>query len=233
MFVKEYPDHMPPNSEDILLAFGETAFGPALSQSAVRTFWWPRFTRIAKWFITLERSRRADFVKISHSEISAQMDIPAPHGPFKLTAKADRIDQLNDDSYVIIDYKTGAPPSTKSILAGYAPQLPLEAVLMNVGAFDGLPRGSVSTLAFWHLSGRNPAGLERPISERGKVLDPEILAQDAYDGLCQLVDKFDDPDTAYLAIPRPAYAPRFNDYAHLARQGEWDIDDDSLSGGDK
>ena len=38
--------------------------------------------------------------------------------------------------------------------------------------------------------------------------------------------RFDDPETGYPAVPRPLRAPRFNDYAHLARLKEW-----SLGGG--
>ena len=32
---------------------------------------------------------------------------------------------------------------------------------------------------------------------------------------------FDDASTPYLAHPRPAKAPRFDDYGHLARVKEW------------
>ena len=32
---------------------------------------------------------------------------------------------------------------------------------------------------------------------------------------------FDDPATPYLAVPRPDWASRFRDYAHLAREKEW------------
>ena len=39
--------------------------------------------------------------------------------------------------------------------------------------------------------------------------------------LAQLIAKFADPATAYLAQPRPAIAPRFSDYDHLARIKEW------------
>jgi ATP-dependent helicase/nuclease subunit B len=38
--------------------------------------------------------------------------------------------------------------------------------------------------------------------------------------LTALINAFDRPDTPYLSQPRPAFAPRFSDYAHLARVKE-------------
>ena len=43
----------------------------------------------------------------------------------------------------------------------------------------------------------------------------------AAERLKAMIAAFDDPDTPYAAIPRPGHAPRFNDYAHLARLREW------------
>src|SRR3546814_3873985 len=45
-----------------LLALGRAAFAPALVRPAVRAFWWPRFERIARWFVQAERERRAGIV---------------------------------------------------------------------------------------------------------------------------------------------------------------------------
>ena len=35
-----------------------------------------------------------------------------------------------------------------------------------------------------------------------------------------LVDRFDDPEMPYLAVPEPQLRPRFSDYAHLERLDE-------------
>ena len=37
----------------------------------------------------------------------------------------------------------------------------------------------------------------------------------------RLVAKFDDETTPYVAVPRADYAPRYNDFEHLARIKEW------------
>jgi ATP-dependent helicase/nuclease subunit B len=41
--------------------------------------------------------------------------------------------------------------------------------------------------------------------------------------LLALIDNFDDPARCYLSQPYPARAPRFSDYAQLARVAEWGL----------
>ena len=100
--------------------------------------------------------------------------------------------------------------------AGYAPQLPLEAVIARHGGFPGLPPAQVSALLFWQLKGGSEGGIETQAGD-----NPAELAQEALDGLAGLVAAFDDPSTPYEARPHPAMAPRYSDYGHLARLAEW------------
>ncbi|WP_259781684.1 double-strand break repair protein AddB [Aestuariispira ectoiniformans] len=216
-FVKAFPHDVPVDAEQQLLQIGEDCFGAALGQPSVRAFWWPRFRRIAQWFVTLERDRRKQVAKI-FTEIWGRLEMMGPAGAFEVSAKADRLDQLGDGTFAIVDYKTGSPPSDKTVKAGIAPQLPLEAAIAAAGGFDGIGEVTVSELAFWQLSGGDPAGKESPV--RG---DPMELAQVALDGLRELVTRFDDPATAYRPTPRPKFANRYNDYEHLAREKEWRV----------
>jgi ATP-dependent helicase/nuclease subunit B len=214
-FLRENPDTLPDDALERLLELGQAAFGAALARPTVRAFWWPRFERIADWFIAQEVARRID-IQRSASEIKGRLDIDAAHAPFTLTATADRIDRLADGGYEIIDYKTGAIPRARDIEHGFAPQLALEAVILREGGFPGLPAGPVRRLAYWRLGGGDPPGEIKPVKA-----DAEELAAAALDGLKAMIAAFDDPDTPYAAIPRPGHAPRFNDYAHLARLREW------------
>ncbi|MCE9521414.1 MAG: double-strand break repair protein AddB, partial [Alphaproteobacteria bacterium] len=61
-FVKLYPAQLPPDTEalDALMACGRAAFGELLERPGVRGFWWPRFERIAHWFLGFERDRRVN-----------------------------------------------------------------------------------------------------------------------------------------------------------------------------
>lgn len=215
-FVRDHPDTLPPESLERLLAYGRTAFGPMLrSHPDVWAFWWPRFERVAEWFIDTERERRRT-VRPLATEVSGELLLDGPAGPFRLTAKADRVDS-SGEGLVLIDYKTGTPPSPREIALGFAPQLPLEAAIAEAGGFAGVAAGAVAELAFWRLSGGDPPGEVKPI----KIGTPADLATEARAGLEALIRRFDDPTTPYRSCPRPAMAPRYTDYAHLARVQEW------------
>ena len=43
----------------------------------------------------------------------------------------------------------------------------------------------------------------------------------AREALCSLIDAYDAPDRSYLSQPQPGLAPRYSDYAQLARVSEW------------
>ncbi|MDH3234689.1 MAG: double-strand break repair protein AddB [Alphaproteobacteria bacterium] len=213
-FVRACPDAIPEDAHARLLEIGRQSFGPALDHPGVWAFWWPRFERIAGWFLERERERRTAIAG-SAVEVKGERVIEGPAGRFVLNATADRVDRLADGTLAILDYKTGAVPSKKELAAGFAPQLPLEAAIAQAGGFDGVPAGAVSELAFWRLGGGDPPGEIKPVA------DPAALADQALDGLVGLIAKFDDPSTPYHAIPRPEFAPRYNDYDHLERAAEW------------
>ncbi len=214
-FVREYPGPLPHDALDRLIALGRERFGPLLrSHPDVWAFWWPRFERVAGWFVDLERERRPRLRPLA-TEVPGRLELSGPGGPFTLTAKADRIDR-GPDGLVVIDYKTGTPPSTREIELGFAPQLPLEAAIAAAGGFSGVDKGAVAELTFWRLSGGDPAGEEKPVKG-----DPAALGEEARAGLEALIAQFDDPNTPYRSRPRPAMAPRYTDYAHLARVQEW------------
>lgn len=216
-FVKDYPDHLPQNAFGELLKRGRTVFGDVLSYPAVWAFWWPRFERIAEWFIEFETERRTTYKTILLEE-KGILKIPAPAGFFVLSGTADRIDANALGELSILDYKTGAPPSFKEVESGVTPQLALEAAMVDRKGFKGISKGEIVELAYIRLSGGDPAGEKR---DAAKKLTVQELAAEAYDGLQKLIAQFDKETTPYLTKPRPEYEDRFNDYEHLARVKEW------------
>lgn len=215
-FVRAHPQELPDDSLPRLIEMGRAAFGPLLDgQPEVWAFWWPRFERIAGWFVGNERARRA-LVRPLATEVKGRFELALPGGPFTLVAKADRIDLHADGGLEIIDYKTGLPPTGREIELGFAPQLPLEAVIAAEGGFDGVAASTVAALTFWRLSGGDPPGVEKPV--KADIAD---LAAAARAGLIALVHAFDDPATPYASRPRPAFAPKYDDYEHLSRVQEW------------
>jgi ATP-dependent helicase/nuclease subunit B len=214
-FVRAHPRDLPPDPLRALIRFGEASFAPLIDRPAVWAFWWPRFLQVAEWFIAVERDRRKS-LSFSATEQRGEITLDGPGGPFTLYGIADRIDRNGDGTYAVIDYKTGSSPTIGELRAGKAPQLPLEALMLERGGFPDLPVARVTALEYWRVGGGSPPGR----------IDPETatvaaLIAGAEDGLRQLITAFDDPDTPYHAEPDPRRALRFKDYGHLARTGEW------------
>ncbi len=220
-FLKAFPDALPADALDRLIEIGGAVFHPIRVKPGAFAFWWPRFLRVAAWFVAEEQARRGGLAG-SCVEISGALTFEAPGGAFTLTAKADRIDRRADGTLEIVDYKTGAPPDKKKVDRGYAPQLPLEAAIAAAGGFEGLPAAPVGSLVFWRLSGGTPPGEVLPASKA----DPQTLAAEALAGLKRLVAEFDDATTPYACRPRADLAPRFSDYDHLSRLAEWAVGSD-------
>lgn len=221
-FIRKNSGPLPADALERLLKAGDAQLEEAGAPEGLRAFWRPRFARVAAWFLEVERERRAEGYA-PKAEIEGSIRFDAPGGEFVLTARADRIDRRPDGHYEIIDYKTGAPPSGKEVLAGYAPQLPLEGAILKQGGFRGIPAAPLAALSYWRLTGRDPAGAITAPRDKSA----EALAAEALKGVRALVALYDDPETPYPARPAPRHAPKYSDYEHLARVGEW-----SAAGGD-
>lgn len=221
-FRRTHPATLPNDARARLIALGKERFTAFAHRPAAMAFWWPRFERIASWFIAHERSR-AELDQVLATECSGTLELDAPGGKFLIAGKADRIDRLTNGSYLIIDYKTGTTPAKKDVTDGPSVQLPLEAVMLMAGKFKTLAWNDAAIgLAFWQLSGGR-----KPGEVVNVTTDARDLARRVRDEVRALIAAFDDPSTPYRAVPRPWLPPAFNDYAHLARIGEWRIESPS------
>ena len=77
-------------------------------------FWWTRFQRLATWIVENEVSLRGD-VEQALAEVKGSLPLKVGGTDFTLSARADRIDIFADGTARIVDFKTGAIPSTKKI----------------------------------------------------------------------------------------------------------------------
>ena len=214
-FTRKFPHALPTDALALLRAEGDAAFQPYLDRPNVWAFWQPRFQRIAAWWLGVERERRPLLNAIA-TEIAGELVLPDVVPLFTLTARADRIDTMRDGALAIIDYKTGQPPEQNNIALGFAPQLALEATMALAGGFPGIAASLVAELAHWQLSGNRNGGADKPVAG-----DPMALAAEARAGLIELVREFSSDNAAYAATPDPQFAPKYDDYAHLARNTEW------------
>ncbi|MDB5433386.1 MAG: hypothetical protein JWP35_4502 [Caulobacter sp.] len=178
----------------------------------------------ARWVADLERERRADGRRLI-IEAEGTLTFEAPGGPFTLTARADRIEIAPPNGELgvvghILDYKTGKAPSKKVVDAGFSPQLTLTAAILMHGGFKEAPPTTPGDLTYLEITGRKPAGKVETRAEAG----PDSLekTERALWGAKQLVERFDDPATAYVSRTAPQYVKDYaGDYGHLARVFEW------------
>jgi ATP-dependent helicase/nuclease subunit B len=211
-FLRAYPDQLPPDALDKLLEAGAKQFARYETHAKVGALWWPRFLRIAAWFIATERERRALGIRLLQAEASGRIVLDG----FTLRGRADRIDRLPNGVAAITDYKTGAAPTSKQVESGLEPQLPLLALIAAEGGFAGLGKVAVSELSYWALSGgRQESEIEIIKGDAAELMEKSRV------GLKALIDAFARADMPYEAIPKPWLQPRFDDYAHLARLAEW------------
>jgi ATP-dependent helicase/nuclease subunit B len=120
----------------------------------------------------------------------------------------------------LIDYKTGRLPATADILAGFSPQLTLEAAMAQHCAFGPELKSATLSALYVKLGGADGGEEKRldfPRSETGFM----EVAERHYSGLIELLNQFRDTMTPYPPRPFPKYAKRYNPYDHLARAKEW------------
>jgi ATP-dependent helicase/nuclease subunit B len=220
-FMDTNQSYFPDDAEVCLINIGNRHFKKYMSRPGVRAFWWPRFLRIANWFIAYEGKRKMDGITMAIVEKTGNMSIKAGGVEFNLRAKVDRIDRMLDGSLSIIDYKTGQPPTAPQVASGLVPQLTLEAAMAMAGAFPGLEGAPVNDLTYLHLSGGRVPGEIKQLK-----VDADAMAENAINGLRKLVGMYSDPNTPYRSRPRPMFKRRFGDYDHLARVREWSSSDE-------
>jgi ATP-dependent helicase/nuclease subunit B len=223
-FIKKFPGELPKNAEEELLKIGRGVFAKLDEYPETFAVWWPLFERIASWFIVYERARAAEGIKPVAAEAGGKIVLD----DFTLKGRADRIDRLANGAYAITDYKTGGAPTNMEVKAGLEPQLPLLALIAKEGGFDKVPASNVAALSYLKLNGGRVVGKEQSIDA-----DIAKLTEDARTGLMRLIEKFADPAQPYRAVPEPGLAPRYDDYAHLARLAEWGRTEQDKTGRDK
>jgi len=220
-FVERFPKDLPAKAEEKLLAMGEEAFGEALERPGVRALWWPRFVRIAHWFVAMEGERRAGGAFPLATEAEGKLMLSGPQGDFALKARADRMDRMASGGLAVIDYKTGGVPSPKQVESGLSPQLPLEAAMAAAGGFEGMEMETPEALLYIRLTGRTPPGEMKPVKSDAGAMG---LAAAALEGLKGRIAAFDDENTPYLSRLRPMFLAHEGEYDHLARVREWSAD---------
>ncbi len=212
-FLKAHPSgHLPPDALAQFEALGEQHLSLLLAAPAERAFWWPRFKRLARWFIATENARRAAGTRLLASEADGALTV----GGLRIEARADRIDEIEPGGWNIIDYKTGRVPTPKELKALFAPQLLLEAAMAEQGGFAEVAGVARAVhISYWQANGLGEGGTVKDIDDSDALVRAMMALVET------MVAHFAKPSTPYSALPWPEFGPHFNDYEHLERVSEW------------
>ena len=223
LFLRAHGIAWPNDADDEMRRAMRRALAESFARAALAAWWEPRLERIADWVVQTERARRSGFRLVAiETEQPGLLDIQRPGRRFTLSARADRIERRDDGLLAILDYKTGQVPSQKDVERGLSPQLPLEAAMAEAGGFGPALRAATAELTYWKLTGGFEPGEATPLFDK-KDGGRQAVIDEAMRGLENLIDQYDKPDRCYLAQPHPSWAPRFSDYAQLARVAEWSL----------
>jgi ATP-dependent helicase/nuclease subunit B len=223
-FVRAHPHGEPPaNARELLMALARSALDGFLQDPAFRIFDWPRIVTGLDHALAFESECRLHAREIFVETRGAWTLQLSDRTKFILTAIADRIEVDERGVASVFDYKTGKPPSNKQVETGLAPQLTLEAAMVEAGAFEGVGKRHVEGAAYVHIGGAKDGD---PLWVKCKKPFPDVVSDHCVQ-LLSLLQQFRDVHTPYPSRPFVEFALRFGDYDHLARVKEW-----SRGGGD-
>ena len=218
-FIETHHEHLPKNASLELQDEFQNLLEETISNTSLKVFWRPQFVRMADWFVEQERQLRENWLS-SAVEVSGQYSFSIADQLYKLTARADRLDTLDNQTYRIIDYKTGAPPSFDETAKAFSPQLLLEALIASKGGFEHSKSLPVSALIYVKLSGGVPAGDFKTAPGKKKIALEEMV-HNAGSGMTTLLAAYQRNEQAYMANPESEQVKVEREYDYLSRWREW------------
>jgi double-strand break repair protein AddB len=201
-----------PDRAPALLAAAERVLTAEVPWPAARRLWLARIARIAEQFVVDEAARQGFAAPVAF-ECRGVLDLAAP--PFRLSAKADRIDRSEDGHLFLYDYKSGAPPSVKE-QKYFRRQLLLSAAIAEQSGFEGIAPAPVADARYLSLN----AALDQVAAPLAEAPPAQTLAE-----LSRLVAAWTDPAKGYTARLARQRDSLIETYDHLSRFGEWDVSD--------
>jgi ATP-dependent helicase/nuclease subunit B len=186
----------------------------------LRALWQPRIAAGLRW--VADETRR--FITEQGREVAVAEQPGTVHlKGIAVKGRVDRIDRTADGDLVIIDYKTGMPPSTKQINAGFALQLGLIGYMAEQLAIKGVS-GKASHFEYWSLAKKKEVfgHIVAPTSTRAsdKKPEPDDFVAFAVEQAEAAISKWILGDAPFTAKLHPEFA-LYGDYDQLMRLQEW------------
>lgn len=214
-FVKERPAmETQADAETRLLDTAKTIIEAETPFPAARILWLARFNRAIP-HILHQDARHQGTPLIVETEGA----ILLPKTGFKLFGTPDRIDRLPSGKLLLIDYKSGSPPTQRQ-QQQYDKQLLLAAVMAEKGGFSELGPSEVEQISYIGL------GSAPQVEDTAITAD---LLDEVWTKTLILIGKYHDLSTGYAAR-RAVFETRIEgDYDHLSRFGEWQMSDRAVA----
>ncbi|UYN98845.1 MAG: double-strand break repair protein AddB [Devosia sp.] len=218
-FIEDGHDPLAPQAHDVLMDLARLGFSGLDAIGERRDIWLKRFSTTASQFLDYERTR-APFIAQRHAEKRGEWLLPLGGG-FTITGRADRVDELQDGTLEIIDFKTGSPPDPGAMKGFEAPQLLVEALMAEVGAIADVAAARSSALTYIKIGLGPDAFVPKPFKtpDDMSVMD---AAEEVGNRMQGHIEHFLFRDTLMYPRLMPLKSQRFaGPYDHLSRLAEW------------
>jgi len=208
----------PEDALERLLALAQEELGPVFSDPGFRAFRWPRLRAGLEHALRFDAARRS-LAKQIFVEKDGELSLTLTDGrQFRLSGTADRVEIDGEGLAYVFDYKTGTPPTAKQVLSGFAPQLTLEAAMIEAGAFLDIGEHPVGGAAYVRIG---DAGDGEAIWIESKDESFADVVAEHRKQLVEFLSQFRGESRSYPSRPYVAFAGHEGDYDHLARVKEW------------
>jgi double-strand break repair protein AddB len=210
-FIKQTKNEFPEDASDLFMKITNNVLKKDVPWPAARRLWLARMHAVSSSFINEEIKRRTQGVNIA-LERRGEMDF---HDlKFKLTAKADRIDQ-GKGGLRLYDYKASKPPSLGDIQY-FDKQLQLEAMIAFHSGFNKIQKQSIEHLEYISLGpDLNKQAIDIDDQEVSKILNE----------FRSLILIYNDTNKGFTARDKIQFLKHMSDYDQLSRKGEWQDSD--------
>jgi ATP-dependent helicase/nuclease subunit B len=213
--LQEWADNDGYVPEKLIARAGEMLGSPAF-HPAIRVLWQPRVTQALSWIAQETVTMRDAGRTIIATESKGTLSVAG----VELNGRADRVDRNEHGGLVIVDYKSGKPPSGKAVKAGFKIQLGLLGAMAEAGTMKNVS-GKAQGFEYWSLGKNTQKSLgyiSSPATEKNGMLAD--LIPEAVKFAREAIEDWIIGDAPFTAKLHPEHAP-YDDYNQLMRLNEW------------
>ena len=204
-----------------LVAAARAELAAMQAHPVTRGLWWPRLRGGLEWIDARIPQDGGEGRQVLASECRGEMTLAG----VRVHGRADRIDRRADGGIVVVDYKTGKPPSGVQVAKGFALQLGTLGLIAAAGGFAGVA-GVPDGFEYWSLAKNDKSetgfgSIQEPVAEGRSTGIPRAQFLDkTREYLVDAIVTWITGDAPFTARLNPDLGG-YNDYDQLMRLDEW------------